>query len=127
MFAAVVSHRARSMAFIRCKSCAFKVVRVTDGQLADANTLCRDVWPHDHGRLIQDTSTLASLPPHRVVPDTHDELVDWICVDPCGMDAASTVLLHPDCSPVTDPVELTLRLTGFVAELSIGMLGTWNG
>lgn len=94
---------------------------------ADSTTLCRDVWPEGKGRLKKDASTLATLPRHRIVPDSHDELCEWLCVDPCGVEHASTVLLHPDCSDLEGPVELMLRLVGFVQDISVGMVGTWNG
>ncbi|EIW54753.1 uncharacterized protein TRAVEDRAFT_131642, partial [Trametes versicolor FP-101664 SS1] len=45
--------------------------------------LCRDVWPGGKGRLLKDTSTVATLPRHRLVPQSHDDLCEWLCVDPC--------------------------------------------
>lgn len=94
---------------------------------ASPTTLCRDVWPEGKGRLMKDTSTLETLPRYRVVPDSHDELSDWLCVDPCGGDSGSTVFIHPDCAEVDGVQELTLRLEGFVEDISVGMMGTWNG
>lgn len=77
--------------------------------------------------MIQDASTLETLPVHRVVPENHDELCDLVCVDPCGVDSASPVLLHPDFCGDDGPVALTVRLQGFVEQPSLGMLGNWNG
>ncbi|KAI0640759.1 hypothetical protein C8Q79DRAFT_921204, partial [Trametes meyenii] len=90
-------------------------------------TLCRDMWPNNAGKMIQDKTEMASLPKHRIVPLSYEELCRWICVDPCGMDSATAVWLHPDVVGEEMRVELTIRLQGFVEEVSLGMLGSWNG
>ncbi|KAI0675198.1 hypothetical protein C8Q78DRAFT_965284, partial [Trametes maxima] len=86
--------------------------------------LSRDLWPNNSGKMIQDNSTLATLPKHRVVPATYDDLCRWICVDPCAMDSATAVWLHPDVVGDDMRVELTVRLQGFIDEISLGMLGS---
>ncbi len=77
--------------------------------------------------MCSDTSDRHSLPAHRVVPDTYEDLCDWLCVDPCGIDSAAFVWLHPDLVGEDVRVEMTMRLQGFVESVSLGMLGNWNG
>lgn len=96
-------------------------------RLASPTSLARDTWPEGKGRMIQDQTTLASLPPHRRVPATYEDMCGWLCVDPCGADSSSSVWIHPDVVGDEVRVELSVRLQGFVEEVSIGMLGNWSG
>lgn len=77
--------------------------------------------------MIQDHTTVASLPVHRRVPQTYEDMSGWLCVDPCGIDSSSAVWIHPDVVEEDVRVELSIRLQGFVEAVSIGMLGDWNG
>lgn len=77
--------------------------------------------------MLQDTTTAQTLPAHRRVPQSYEDMCAWLCVDPCGVESASTVWMHPEVVGEEERVELTMRLQGFVESISIGMLGTWDG
>ncbi|OJT12393.1 hypothetical protein TRAPUB_11062 [Trametes pubescens] len=94
---------------------------------ADESTLARDLWPENKGRLLSDNGDALNLPKSRRLPREYDALCAWMCVDPCGVDTPATAWVQPEPGQEDERTEVTIRLQGFVENISFGMLGTWNG
>lgn len=77
--------------------------------------------------MIRDTATYATLPASKLVPFEYDDLGQWLCVDPCGVDSGCAAWAHPDVAGEEERLEVTIRLNGFVEAATLGMLGNWDG
>ncbi|KAI0643087.1 hypothetical protein C8Q79DRAFT_1002822 [Trametes meyenii] len=93
----------------------------------NSTTLARDLWPDGRGKLTIDNATAQNLPARRILPRDFDTLRAWLCVDPCASERGGPIWFHPDVVGEEERVEIAIRLQGFVDEVSLGMLGNWNG
>lgn len=114
------------MAFVTGECCCSRSICISQVE-ADNTTLARDLWPGASGRLTVDNEDITQLPRSRRLPNEHEELCRWMCVDPCGVDKSTVAWIQPEGDDDEERTEVTIRVQGFVEQISVGMLGSWNG
>ncbi|KAI0349495.1 hypothetical protein OH77DRAFT_1525010 [Trametes cingulata] len=102
--------------------------------LADKNTLARDLWPGEVGKIAQERElTSGNLRGVRLVPTELEELADWLWIDnDTGMSqlpvfVRSDVDGFEEVCHAGDTLELVVRLQGRIGQMNLTIGGDWDG
>lgn len=112
--------------------CAMSYLTVITIQYTtEAGTIIRDLWPEELPQLhTEDITQVHGLTHRDIVPDTLDKLIEWGYV---GRHIGNTdrsrrhLLCHKQlASDMEVPVQVAIRLQGFVRKLNLHPTGTWS-
>lgn len=84
------------------------------------------MWPCGLGRPAVETEAMLGVPTWRVLPTNYDALCDRVGVEGAGSTQPRVILSQTGLENQRRMIQLSLRLQGVVAEVSLGATGNWR-